>query len=45
LGETDRLLSNPIARFPDEKNKSRDEAGYDEHPVLALEAQKIELPD
>ncbi|WP_146686802.1 hypothetical protein [Bradyrhizobium canariense] len=37
------LISNAIARFPDEKNKNRHQPHHDEHPVLALESQKIEF--
>jgi hypothetical protein len=39
------LPSDTIAGFPDEKNKGRNQAGHDKHPVLALETQKGEMLD
>jgi hypothetical protein len=36
---------SPIASLPDEKNKSRDHADHDEHPVLTFETQKREMLD
>jgi hypothetical protein len=36
---------SPIAILPDEKNKSRDHADHDKHPVLTFETQKRKMLD
>jgi len=40
---SDRFASVPIAGPPDPKRESDNDSGRDEHPVLSLESQKIEL--
>src|SRR5580693_3189825 len=42
---TDLAVSSPVASFPDEKDKGRDQPNDDEHPVLAFETQKGEMLD
>jgi hypothetical protein len=37
--------SDTIAGLPDEKNKGRDQASHDKHPVLALETQNGKMLD
>jgi hypothetical protein len=38
-------LLSPIASLQDKKNESGNQSNYDQHPVLALEAQKVEMCD